>query len=100
MTEEEKKVLADVFIRLITRFLGEESTKERKLSSTNTVGASLKLDETSWTGVELLPEVLTAKDIGEHLHVTVQQVYNLFRLSPAKGGIPSFAIGIKTGDES
>ena len=43
--------------------------------------------------VDEFPDVLTAAHISEHLHLTVQQVYNLFRLSPSKGGIPSFAIG-------
>lgn len=43
--------------------------------------------------IDEFPDVLTARMISEHLHLTVQQVYNLFRLSPAAGGIPSFSIG-------
>jgi len=31
------------------------------------------------------PDVLIAKHISKHLHLSVEQVYNLFRLSPAKG---------------
>jgi hypothetical protein len=43
--------------------------------------------------LEEFPDILTAKMISEHLHLTPQQIYNLFRLSPAAGGIPSFSIG-------
>lgn len=43
--------------------------------------------------IDELPEILTARHISEHLHLSVEQVYNLFRRSPKTGGIPSFAIG-------
>ena len=43
--------------------------------------------------VDNMPDILTAKMIAGHIHVTVQQVYNLFNLSPEKGGIRNFSIG-------
>lgn len=48
--------------------------------------------ENSFT-LEELPEVLTAKHISGHLHITTQQVYVLMKLKPEAGGIPSFTIG-------
>jgi DNA-binding XRE family transcriptional regulator len=43
--------------------------------------------------MDAMPDILTAKMIAEHLHLSVEQVYNLFKLSPVAGGIPSFSIG-------
>ena len=43
--------------------------------------------------VDEMPEVLTAKHIAEHLHLSKVRVYELMRLSVSSGGIPSFVIG-------
>lgn len=43
--------------------------------------------------IDELPEVLTAKHIAEHLHISKARVYELLRLSPSAGGIPSFKFG-------
>jgi hypothetical protein len=40
-----------------------------------------------------LPEVLTAKHIVGHLHISIQQAYNLMSMSEEAGGIPSFSMG-------
>lgn len=39
------------------------------------------------------PEILTCADISEYLHLSRRRVYELLKLSPAHGGIPSFEIG-------
>lgn len=43
--------------------------------------------------IDYYPEILTAKDISEYLHISRRRVYELFNLSPSKGGIPNFSIG-------
>lgn len=40
-----------------------------------------------------LPEVLTAKHISEHLHLSKRRVYELIQINPTAGGIKSFDIG-------
>lgn len=40
-----------------------------------------------------LPEVLTAQNIADYLHISRRRVYELLALSPSAGGIPSFSIG-------
>jgi hypothetical protein len=40
-----------------------------------------------------LPEILTAKDIANHLKISRKRVYELFVLKPEYGGIPNIAIG-------
>ncbi|MBP2627262.1 MAG: hypothetical protein H6Q68_1973 [Firmicutes bacterium] len=42
---------------------------------------------------EELPDVLTAKPISEHLHLSKQRVYELFRLKASAGGIKNFEFG-------
>lgn len=44
-----------------------------------------------------MPEVLTAKHISAHLHVTPKHIYDLFDLDPEAGGIPSFRLFAKRG---
>lgn len=39
------------------------------------------------------PDILTAKHISEHLHLSKVRVYELLRLAPCAGGIKSFGIG-------
>jgi len=41
--------------------------------------------EATMVAADEFPDVLIAKHISKHLHLSVEQVYNLFRLSPAKG---------------
>lgn len=43
--------------------------------------------------VDEMPEILTAKHIAEHLHLSKPRVYELMRTPVAAGGIPSFVIG-------
>jgi hypothetical protein len=43
--------------------------------------------------MEGFPDILTAKMIAEHLHISQRQVYNLLALSPTAGGIPSLSFG-------
>lgn len=38
-----------------------------------------------------LPDVLTAKHISAHLHVSLRKAYELLQLSPEAGGIKSFS---------
>ena len=42
---------------------------------------------------EQLPDVLTAKHIANYLRISRRRVYELLRLRPEAGGIPSFDIG-------
>ena len=42
---------------------------------------------------EEFPDILTAKHISGHLHLSKVRVYELFRLSVDAGGIKSFDIG-------
>lgn len=42
---------------------------------------------------EEFPDILTAKHISNHLHLSKVRVYELFRLSGPAGGIKSFDIG-------
>lgn len=42
---------------------------------------------------EEFPDILTAKHISNHLHLSKVRVYELFRLSVTAGGIKSFDIG-------
>jgi hypothetical protein len=39
------------------------------------------------------PEIMTAANISEYLHISRRRVYELFNLSPSHGGIPCIAIG-------
>lgn len=39
------------------------------------------------------PDILTAKHIADHLHVSKLRVYELLQLSPAVGGIKIFSFG-------
>lgn len=39
------------------------------------------------------PEIMTAAHIAEYLHISRRRVYELFKLSPSKGGIPCIEIG-------
>lgn len=43
--------------------------------------------------MEELPEILTAKHISGHLHLSLRRVYELLQISPTVGGIKSFDIG-------
>jgi excisionase family DNA binding protein len=40
------------------------------------------------------PEILTAQNIADYLHISRRRVYELFELSPDHGGIPVISIGI------
>jgi hypothetical protein len=40
-----------------------------------------------------LPEVITAKHISGHLHITTQQAYVMMKMKEEAGGILSFRIG-------
>ena len=42
---------------------------------------------------EEFPDILTAKHISSHLHLSKVRVYELFRLSSSAGGIKSFEVG-------
>jgi len=42
---------------------------------------------------EELPDILTAKHISEHLHVSKRRAYELLQISPSGGGIKSFTFG-------
>lgn len=42
---------------------------------------------------EELPDILTAKHISEHLHVSKRRAYELLQISPSIGGIKSFTFG-------
>jgi hypothetical protein len=43
--------------------------------------------------LEGLPEILTAQNIADYLHINRRRVYELLALAPSVGGIPSFSIG-------
>ncbi|MBP2641889.1 MAG: helix-turn-helix protein [Firmicutes bacterium] len=43
--------------------------------------------------IDTMPDVLTAKMIGRHLHLSLRRVYELLDLAISAGGIPSFRIG-------
>lgn len=43
--------------------------------------------------IDEMPEVLTAKMIAEHLHLTNTRIYELMSISTDAGGIPSFRVG-------
>lgn len=44
--------------------------------------------------MEELPKILTAQDIAKYLRVSRGSVYELMKLNPSSGGIPSFDIGL------
>jgi hypothetical protein len=44
--------------------------------------------------LEDLPQILSAQDISDYLHISRNRVYELFKLSPSNGGIPVISIGI------
>lgn len=43
--------------------------------------------------LEEYPEILTAANISEYLHISRRRVYELFKVSPSNGGIPCIEIG-------
>jgi len=43
--------------------------------------------------LEELPDILTAKHISAYLSLSKHRVYELLRINPSAGGIPSFNIG-------
>lgn len=43
--------------------------------------------------LESMPDILTARDIAEYLHISRRRVYELFQLHPSQGGITNFDIG-------
>jgi hypothetical protein len=43
--------------------------------------------------IDQLPEILTAQHIADYLTISRRRVYELFKLNPDYGGIPSFDIG-------
>jgi len=40
-----------------------------------------------------LPEILTAQDIADYLHISRNTVYEYFKINPEYGGIPCISIG-------
>jgi excisionase family DNA binding protein len=44
--------------------------------------------------LDVFPEILTAQNIADYLHISRRRVYELMKLSPDHGGIPSIEIGI------
>ncbi|MGD6964504.1 helix-turn-helix domain-containing protein [Fictibacillus phosphorivorans] len=44
--------------------------------------------------LEELPQILSAQDISDYLHISRNTVYELFKKPPANGGIPVISIGI------
>jgi excisionase family DNA binding protein len=45
------------------------------------------------SGLDQLPDILTAKHIAEYLSLSRKRVYELFQIIPTAGGIPNFDIG-------
>lgn len=45
------------------------------------------------SSLDEFPEILTAKHIAYYLSLTPKTIYELFKLNPQAGGIPSFNIG-------
>lgn len=43
--------------------------------------------------LDSMPDILTARDIAEYLHISRRRVYELFDLHPSQGGITNFDIG-------
>lgn len=46
------------------------------------------------TSLDSLSDILTAQDIASYLKISRGSVYDLFKLNPEQGGIPSIAIGL------
>lgn len=44
--------------------------------------------------LEQYPEIMTAANISDYLHISRRRVYELLQLPPANGGIPCIVIGI------
>lgn len=45
------------------------------------------------SSLDEFPEILTAKHIAAYLSLTPKTIYELFKINPRAGGIPSFDIG-------
>lgn len=43
--------------------------------------------------IDSYPEIMTAANISEYLHISRRRVYELLKMKPEAGGIPSFSIG-------
>jgi hypothetical protein len=43
--------------------------------------------------LDKLPEIITAQNISDYLHISRNRVYELMKLSPEHGGIPVISIG-------
>ena len=63
----------------------ERNCTETLETNENNVYKTITIDE--------MPEILTAKHIAEHLHLSKPRVYELMRTPVAAGGMTSFAIG-------
>lgn len=43
--------------------------------------------------LEEMPQIITAQNIADYLHLSRLTVYELFDLPPERGGIPNFRVG-------
>lgn len=48
---------------------------------------------TKLVSLEEMPEILSAQNISDHLHLSRRRIYELFQTLPSAGGIPCIVIG-------
>lgn len=63
----------------------KQSDEKKSIGKIRTIHESVSLDE--------MPDVITAKHIAGHAHITTQQAYVLMKTKKEAGGISSFRIG-------